>query len=141
MKKNFFYSHFLLTLKPKSNETAQKIEKFFFINVFYNPILHLSPVWAALFGQKQPKSLYPNVHCTYKCMSEEKIEEINNMLLSMGMGVYMVHFIANFIYYQYWAYLKFVDNFCSCVVTYIFLKDRDVGGNLEFRIKRYLYQL
>jgi hypothetical protein len=34
-------------------------------------------------------------------MSEEKIEDINNMLLSIGTGVYKVIFIANFIYYQY----------------------------------------
>ncbi len=75
-------------------------------------------------------------------MSEEKIEEINNMLLSIGTGVYKVNFIANFIYYQYWAFLKFVDYFCSCVVTYIFFKEPDVGRNLDFSgIKRYLYQL
>jgi hypothetical protein len=74
-------------------------------------------------------------------MSEEKIEDKNNMLLSMGMGVYKVHFIANFIFYQYWAYLKFVDNFCSCVVTYIILKERDVYHIKDYVSRKLLLSL
>jgi hypothetical protein len=55
-----FYYNFLLTLKPKSDETTQKNEKKYFINMSWNPILHLSPVGGeAPFCKTKSKSLYP----------------------------------------------------------------------------------
>jgi hypothetical protein len=39
-------------LKAKIGRTGSKNREKFFINVFHNPILHLSPVWAAPFCKK-----------------------------------------------------------------------------------------
>ncbi len=53
---------FLLTLKPKSDETAErKTKKTNFIKIYLNPILHLSPVWEDLFCQKS------QYRCTLMC--------------------------------------------------------------------------
>ena len=47
--------------KQYGYQKTQKKRKTYYINVFLNPILHLSPVWYAPFCQKKSKSLYTTV--------------------------------------------------------------------------------
>jgi hypothetical protein len=63
------YWHFLLTLKPNTDESAQKTK-----NIFYISAVHFRP-GRLHFDKKKSKSLYPNAQCIFTIQSQSVISQ------------------------------------------------------------------